>query len=230
MLSQKMRLLKPQSMVGRSFAEKSQSTAVVSCDETISRLSRILLTEYEHEQGFLKDVTIGPEELPRLGFRRADTEDNAQIVLRKRVGGNEIEISYSAKDQEIVPEIEGEEVNGDSALVVPFIIKVRTKRGSGLVFDCDTSRQEIKIYRVMKLEDYEKYVELPTHEKRNLEYLGPCFPNLGDKVQDGFTKLLESMGINEDVLEYIEKSAVEKEQKLYLRWIDNIKGAIKDIC
>ena len=113
---------------------------------------------------------------------------------------------------------------------MPFTLTLTTKSGTGLVWECETAEQELTIFKVSKLEDYQLYMKHRAVEEKDKIYLAPCFLNLGDKLQEDFYNLLTSLGISRELLGYIEKSADEKEQKLYIKWLEKVNGVVNEIC
>lgn len=118
----------------------------------------------------------------------------------------------------------------ETGVGIYFTIFVNAKSGGGLVFDCNTLQRELTIYRIRKLEEYLKHKSHEAPEVMCPVYLGPCFLNLGNNLQKGFLEFLESLGITEAVLDYIERSVTEKEQKLYIKWMEDINSTLKSIC
>ncbi len=156
----------------------------------------------------------------------------------KKTAHATLEINYCARDEEVVPayteeeaaEDFGEGLGPDESLGTYFTLFVKDKKGSGLVFDCNTVERQLTVYRVRKLEEYLRGRKSEKLDSMCPVYMGPCFLNLGDKLQNSFLELLESLGVTEEVLGYIERSAFEKEQKLYIKWMEDVNSALKNIC
>ena len=56
--------------------------------------------------------------------------------------------------------------------------------------------------------------------------MSPKFQELGDNMKHAFAALLESSGINYELLKYIEWSKDVKEQLLYAKWLSKFKHAL----
>lgn len=59
--------------------------------------------------------------------------------------------------------------------------------------------------------------------KRRGLYIGPQFETLDVSVQEEFEKFLQERGINEHLALFIPDYSELKEQKEYVRWLENVK-------
>ncbi len=122
------------------------------------------------------------------------------------------------------PAGEEEEKKEEDKSMVDFTLMVKNKDGSGMLFDCSTQNAEISIFRATYNKNVEDLVKLSSLERASNSYPGPEFFGLDEKVQHGFMAFLETLGINEKLLAYIECSALDKEQQLYIHWLNDVKG------
>lgn len=64
------------------------------------------------------------------------------------------------------------------------------------------------------------------HERQD-QYVGPPFGNLDEDLQVLFEKYLEERGINTALALFVPDYIDMKEQKEYLRWLENVKGFVE---
>lgn len=203
-------------------------------------LSRTLDSELNFEKQRYAEFKEGAEFLKETGFTVIESPESTEIKLVKNVGDKTIEIKYQAnepmQDEEEEPEDEKddakkgekkeEEGKDNLKSTADFTVIVKAKDGSGLLFDCVTQETTLNIYRVAYNKDIDGM--LKNFEKAGQSYLGPEFFSLDEKVQQSFTEYLESLGLNEKLLAYIECSAIDKEQKLYMTWLGDVKKFITE--
>jgi len=58
-------------------------------------------------------------------------------------------------------------------------------------------------------------------------YNGPEFEDLDDKLQEGLDEFLAELGIGDDVIDFVDAKAVDKDQQLYMGWLQNLKRAVE---
>lgn len=64
------------------------------------------------------------------------------------------------------------------------------------------------------------------HERQDL-YVGPPFGNLDEDLQVLFERYLDERGINTALAIFVPDYIDMKEQKEYLRWLENVKGFVE---
>jgi complement component 1 Q subcomponent-binding protein len=57
-------------------------------------------------------------------------------------------------------------------------------------------------------------------------YRGPDFVTLEDELQDSLQKFLHDLGIDEDMATFIENYSLDKDQRLYMDWLKNMKNSL----
>ena len=70
----------------------------------------------------------------------------------------------------------------------------------------------------------EKIEELFKNETQTDDYMGPDFNTLDEKVQEEFQNYFESLGINSELASFIQVLTVDKDQRLYLNWLKQVKN------
>ncbi|KAH0826685.1 mitochondrial glycoprotein [Lanmaoa asiatica] len=162
-----------------------------------------------------------------------DVQGNDEVTLTRKFGNENIRVMFSIADiQNMEEESEfdqdseesGEEEHTQSYPIrVSFsVVKDRStltrcvKKGAFLV-------DNISFYPDAKLG-----TELTAEAdwKRRGLYIGPQFDTLDVAVQEEFEKWLNERGVNENLATFIPEYSEHKEQKEYVRWLDNVKNFI----
>ncbi len=160
-----------------------------------------------------------------------ETQNAAEIKLIRPAGGKSVEIRYQAKSgcsgsaekAKAGKAEEKEEQPAKKGAVAEFCIVVRAKDNSGLIFDCFSEDEQLRVLRVSHHRDVDRVLDGVDSEAVSRSYAGPGFASLDAKVQLDFLQYLEYLGITEKLLGYVERSAMDKEQRLYEGWLENVK-------
>merc|ERR1711972_596119 len=115
-------------------------------------------------------------------------------------------------------DIEGEESLDQEA--TEFSVTVESKsNGSGVTFYCSTQTGEDHRYVIGNLKCFAN-----AEEKDGVSsYSGPEFEDLDDKLQEAMDEYLAEVGMNNEVCDFIDASALDKEQREYIRWLKTSK-------
>jgi len=70
-------------------------------------------------------------------------------------------------------------------------------------------------------------VKVSRWERSYNYYSGPDFSSLDERVQTGLQEYLTSLGINEHVASFVEVMSLDKDQRLYMRWIEDVENFLK---
>jgi complement component 1 Q subcomponent-binding protein, mitochondrial len=202
------------------------------------RLAKSLEKEYEYEKSQYKvDESVTPF-LKESGFDLIDLEGTTRITLKKKIHGNEVEVTFSArspygldqedsaekgekKEEEEDEQPESEE-NGTEFQV---LIK-KSGRKEGLIYECVSSQSEIQINTVVYNDDVSSISRFSTYASP--EYRGPEFDTLDEKLQTAFVEYMKTHGIDEDLAVFVETYSLDKEHRLYMEWLNNMKEFVSD--
>ena len=66
--------------------------------------------------------------------------------------------------------------------------------------------------------------ELYEKESNTDAYLGPEFSTLEEKLQDEFINYFNSLGVNNELASFIQVLAVDRDQRLYLKWLKDVNN------
>ena len=204
-----------------------------------SELSQALRNELKFEKERYVEFTEGNDFIKQSGFTLIESPENAEIKLVKNVGDKNVEIRYQAS--ELIDDAEEgerpeeekmdakngeEEKEGDAKSRSEFTVTVKGKDGKGLLFACASENAEMNIFSISYSNNVDGLFK-DDYDKTKTPYLGPTFDNLDEKVQRSFYEYLESLGINEKLLAYIECTSVDKEQKMYINWLQDISKFVE---
>ena len=93
-----------------------------------------------------------------------------------------------------------------------------------LAFECVSVNGEIEVNNCNVVDDINVHRTMTPFGMSAVEnYKGPEFSTLDESLQQGMFDLLRSHGINEEVAQVVEHMAIAKEQKLYARWLSQVK-------
>eukprot|EP01022_Parablepharisma_sp_SALTPOND_P000087 TRINITY_DN1003_c0_g1_i1.p8 TRINITY_DN1003_c0_g1~~TRINITY_DN1003_c0_g1_i1.p8 ORF type:complete len:261 (-),score=43.67 TRINITY_DN1003_c0_g1_i1:2684-3466(-) len=221
--------------ITRSFAGVNKQVVRTQA-KAPENLARVLNNELQFEKQKYKEFIEAEEFLKQSGFTLVESPETVEIKLLKNVGDKIVEIKYQATEafneegeeeetegEEKKGEKEGEEGDDNIKSSTDFMVTVRNPDGSGLFFDCNSHDTQLSIYHAGYSKNVEELVK-GNLEKETGAYLGPSFDNLDEKVQQSFMDYLESLGITDRLLAYIECSAMDKEQRLYMKWLNEVKN------
>eukprot|EP00227_Mantoniella_beaufortii_P021045 CAMPEP_0197575236 /NCGR_PEP_ID=MMETSP1326-20131121/695_1 /TAXON_ID=1155430 /ORGANISM="Genus nov. species nov., Strain RCC2288" /LENGTH=305 /DNA_ID=CAMNT_0043137969 /DNA_START=43 /DNA_END=960 /DNA_ORIENTATION=- len=192
-------------------------------------LSEVLSEELEHEQS-----TYQPSEVVASGppepFEIMETDGNCEIVLTRSYGDDEeIAVSFIASsdaygdEDDMYPEQNGEEDEDEGEDEVTVLFDVSVTQGDGKVsleFNCATDGDTVEVRHLNYIE------EDGDDDGFSTTYDGPSYTDLDESVQEEFHKYLEARGINSTLANFIMEAHVDKEQREYTRWLENVSNFV----
>ena len=106
-----------------------------------------------------------------------------------------------------------------------FITEADGKRG--LVIDATSMDTEIAFNNIMCVDNMPEIKKMHRFERSMNEYNGPDFTTLDERIQTSMTEYLEGFGINEHLAAFVECMSLDKDQRLYMKWLENLKEFIE---
>ena len=129
-----------------------------------------------------------------------------------------------------MPENEGDDQGEDnmpSENYCDFTVFISdTGSKKGLVVEATSMDTEIAFNNVLSTDDIQKMKMIPRFERSLGEYNGPDFTTLDERIQTSMTEYLEGYGINEHLAAFVECMSLDKDQRLYMRWLGSVKDFI----
>ena len=129
-----------------------------------------------------------------------------------------------------MPEQEGEdpEMDGPSENYCDFSVFIYdTNSNKGMVVDATSMDTEIAYNTILCSNDMAKSRSMPRFERAINEYNGPDFSTLDERIQTSLTEYFEGYGINEHLAAFVECMSLDKDQRLYMRWLNKVQAFIK---
>ena len=118
----------------------------------------------------------------------------------------------------------------DEDVTIHFTVSVARGDGhEGLEFSCATDGETVEVRNVR----YESLGSLGSSDDEDDEdayfssYPGPNYDELDESVQEEFHKYLEARGIDATLANYVAELHVDKEQREYTRWLENVADFVK---
>ena len=117
-----------------------------------------------------------------------------------------------------------EEDNFNTENYCDFTVFIRDSDGkSGLVVDATSMDTEINYNNVFMSDDIAAEKQKNRFERQLKGYAGPDFSTLDERIQTALTEYLEGYGINEHLSAFVECMSLDKDQRLYMAWLQNLK-------
>ncbi|ETW77814.1 hypothetical protein HETIRDRAFT_67203 [Heterobasidion irregulare TC 32-1] len=203
-------------------------------------LSQKLAEELQYE----KEASTDAEPDFLKDFRQSgiwtieDVVGNDEVTIHRKFGNEDIRLVFSIADIQNPEEseLEQEESEGESSedeLSTSYPLRCSfsiSKPGISGALTIDAMCQEgtFLVDNISFYKDSKLATELTAEAdwKRRGLYIGPQFDTLDVAVQDEFDKFLQERGINESLAFFVPEYAEHKEQKEYVRWLQNVKTFI----
>ena len=106
-----------------------------------------------------------------------------------------------------------------------FTVRVIKKGGkNGLLVDASSMDTSFEFNTVQYADDVNGLYNDYMGQKSVDFYTGPAFNSLDERLQSEFTDFLTSVGINEELMSFMNVMSVDKDQRLYLKWLKNVQN------
>jgi len=191
---------------------------------------KILESEIKHEETNYSPVDSNDlkQFKDNTKFQFIDKENSLNMELRKTQGNFEVIVNFQAKapvPQENEPQQEQEEKMPEN--MNEFFVRI-VKKGSknGLLVSGTTIDTSFECNQVIYGEDINSLYEDYMHQKAADTYTGPEFTSLDERLQSEFSDFFSSLGINEELMTFMNVLSVDKDQRLYLGWLKNVNKFI----
>jgi len=108
--------------------------------------------------------------------------------------------------------------------LVEFNVKIK-KAGSdsGLIADCMSFNNNLELTSIAYSENVDK---LSSNFNTTEEYIGPEFSTLDERLQGSLIDFFATLGVNDELINFIQVFAYDKDQRLYQKWLNDINRLI----
>jgi len=129
-----------------------------------------------------------------------------------------------------MPEQEGEnEDENHSENYCDFTVFISDSNGNkGMVVEATTMDTEIAFNNILLSDNMKAVRKMARFERSMNEYNGPDFTTLDERIQTSLTEYLEGYGVNEHLAAFVECMSLDKDQRLYMRWLNSVKQFIQN--
>ena len=87
---------------------------------------------------------------------------------------------------------------------------------------------EISFNSIQTSDDVNAAKKVHRFERQIRGYGGPDFSTLDERIQTSLTEYLEGFGVNEHLAAFVECMSLDKDQRLYMNWLSNLKEFIHE--
>jgi len=203
----------------RVYAVRAFSSAVAKLQQGI-----------QSELQFEKENYTKPEALAKLPkeWKLTDKPGDVNLKIEKDLGnGKTCTIEWqlvSPFDPEMEMEAEGEDKPEAPQDETDFTISVTSEGGAnGMQYYCNTQQGEGHRFIIGSVKTWTSVEERDSMSAYN----GPDFEDLDNSLQESMDEYLAEIGITDEIYDFIDGSAVDKELKEYMRWLENLKEFMK---
>ena len=216
---------------------------VADIDKAERKLKKIISQEIEFENDNYTEDQSARQYLTENKWVMEDKEETNLIVLKRVSGNSVVQIFFTSKspsynneadqeedeeNKENLPKEAEEEDQGNFQDQEFTDFNVYVTRGrQTLAFECVSVNGEIEINNCNVVDDINIHrTQSPFNMTAVESYKGPEFGTLDEGVQQSLFDLLRAHGVNEELAQLIEHIALDKEQRLYVRWLEQVQGFI----
>lgn len=69
---------------------------------------------------------------------------------------------------------------------------------------------------------------MPRFQRQIEDFGGPEFTTLDERLQTALIEYLKGYGVNEELAAFIEHYSLDKEQRLYMQWLEQLTTYLKN--
>jgi complement component 1 Q subcomponent-binding protein len=91
------------------------------------------------------------------------------------------------------------------------------------VIEATTMDTEISYNSVMISNDITEDKKVHRFERQMKGYAGPDFSTLDERIQTALSEYLDGYGVNEHLAAFVECMSLDKDQRLYMNWLSELK-------
>jgi complement component 1 Q subcomponent-binding protein len=205
----------------------SQMQARVISSAAGTKLQKLVKTELSMEKEQYEQPDLIKKFTKSSPWKFTDSDGNVALKMTRDFGDKEIVLEWqlvSPFNNYDMEGQEGQEGEDMPAEQTDFTITIQDKSGEkGLMYYCQTAPGEGHRYVIGNVRSFS------TAAERDCEtsYNGPDFEDLEDSLQESFDEFLAEAGINDEVCDFIDATATDKEQREYMRWLNNVASFIQ---
>ncbi|CAI2377803.1 unnamed protein product [Moneuplotes crassus] len=209
------------------------SSNIVRIEKSLQSLRTSLDNEINYENENYEPVKQAEEFLQYSGFQLVENENPYFITISKRVYGMTVKVSFESQPPEIDDYDEGDnqseqpqefkDMFEDSIHDVTVTICPGDENGEGMIAELTIHGDKLYIVHMVKVENVAEVMRLSRYERSSTRYLGPEFDSLDPSLKQALQEYLGDLGINDDIIAFVDAMALDQDQKLYMKWLQQSK-------
>jgi len=214
---------------GCAVTNASQHSANIRCfSSAVAKLQEGIQSELQFE----KENYQKPEVFDKISkeWKLTDEPGDVNMKIEKDLGsGKKCVIEWqlvSPFDPEMDAEAsaDGEKPPESPPDETDFTISISSDEGAkGMQYFCSTQQGEGHRFVIGSLKNWTSLKERDSMSAYN----GPDFEDLEPSLQESMDEYLGEIGVTNEVYDFIDSSAVDKELREYMRWLENLKDFMK---
>jgi len=178
------------------------------------KVSKVLSAELKHEEEQYEQPKEIKDFLKSTDFKFVESDGDVNMALERTVGDKVVRIEWQIATP-YNPEIEGEDGEVDTEQATELSVTCEDKNGAGMTFYCSTHTGEDHRYVIGNVKSFGSSAEKDSVSS----YLGPEFEDLDDKLQEALDEYLAELGMSNEICDFIDAVAFDKEQREYTQWL-----------
>ncbi|CXI50455.1 mitochondrial acidic protein MAM33, putative [Plasmodium berghei] len=184
------------------------------------KLSEVVKSEVQHEKSNYEAPENIKKFLQNSGWKFEEQEGDVNMVLTKNVDDMKVIIDF-----QLVSPFQAEGENEAQAEMTDFSVTVeKPNKQGGITFYCTTLQNDEKFrYMIGNV----KYYKNEEGKNSVSSYNGPEFEDLDDSLQTSLDEWLANLGVDSELCDFIDSCSIDKEQREYMAWLQNISNFIE---
>ncbi|TFK48938.1 mitochondrial glyco protein [Heliocybe sulcata] len=223
----------------RAFSVSARALGEAASDVALSQKLQEEL-KYEKETAVEQEPEFLTTFKSQNIWKIEDASGNDEVTLTRKFGNETIRLVFSIADIQANEAYDEQEEDGETeetegglpgpSYPIRCSFSISKSTGPGAL-NIDTMCQDggFIVDNLSFYSDAKVGTELSAEMdwKRRGLYIGPQFDTLDVAVQESFEQFLQERGINENLAFFIPEYAEYKEQKEYIKWLENVKQFIE---
>ncbi|KAF4721817.1 hypothetical protein FOZ63_019922 [Perkinsus olseni] len=205
-------------------------SSVAFSSPACAKLNKSLGSELQHEKESYEQPAICKQFLADQTWKFQEVEGDVNMSITRQLPGEKTAVVEwqltSPFNDAGFDGMEGEDAQGEEnmepAEATDFTVTVENKAGQGLIFYCSTAAGEGHRYVIGNCRAFTSVAE----KESASSYNGPEFEDLDDNMQEAFDEYLAEVGLTDAVCDFIDATALDKEQREYMRWLSQLKAVV----
>jgi len=202
--------------VARTQARRAMVVPARRCfSAAAAQLKQTITKELKYEQENYQRPGVVSDFIAKDSWSFVEKEGDVNMSLKKTLDNKDVLIEWQLSAPTDFEMDEGEDKE-EYPQATDFSMTVTDKdNGAGMTFYGSTQAGEGHRFVIGNVQAFENVSEreLPS------AYNGPDFEDLDDKMQEHLDGMLADLGLDEQICDFIDASATDKEQREYIRWL-----------